>query len=61
MMNYAVMTNKVFSTRGEVKMKKKMSPEAAARKKYIEGHTFEFHVNPVTKEASVDVRKKDGK
>ena len=27
MTDYAIMADKVFSTRGEVKMKKKMSPE----------------------------------
>ena len=59
MRDYASMTDRVFATRGEVKMKKKMSPEAAARKKYIEEHTFEVHVDPVTKKAYVDVRKKD--
>lgn len=58
-MNYARRTDKVFSTKGKIVMKKRMSSEFVSRMRYIDSHTFSVDVDRTTKEVHVMVEKKN--
>ena len=49
-MDYARGDARVFVAKGEIKTKRKDSPEAASRRAYVASHTFTVETDPVTKE-----------
>ena len=52
-MNYVIPTNQPFVSRKPVAMKKKMSPEVAARRKFFDTHTISVDVDPNTGNVTV--------
>lgn len=60
-MNYARGTNRIFSTKKDVIMKKAISPEVSSRREFIAAHTFIVDVDASTKEANIRIESKNAK
>lgn len=60
-MVYACGEGRAFLVKGDVKLKKKLSPEVNARWAYIASHTFTVDSNSETGEVIVKVEPKDAK
>jgi hypothetical protein len=57
-MDYAYPSNRPFATAKPLKTKTVLSEEAKARRAYIRSHEFSVHVDPLTKEATLEVKEK---
>lgn len=58
-MDYAIFSNRPFTTAKKVLMKKKMSPDVKKRFDLVASHTFSIANDPVTGEPKLEVHERE--